>query len=394
MPPIRPDGSMGTMATAESYVIAIGTKKGLWLATSPDRKEWSLSGPHFLMSEIPSIGIDTRNGTTRIMVGVRSEHWGPTVAHSDDLGATWTEPEQGAIRFPDGTDAALERIWQIYPRRDSRPGVVWAGCEPISVWKSTDGGEHFELNRGLWDHPPHRSEWGAGYGGAAAHSIVVDPSGEKVHIAMSTGGVYRSLDGGASWEPPATREFRPTSCLIPTPPSSASAFTRSRRMPPSRIVCTRRTTTGVYRTDDGGENWDSIADGLPADFGFVMLTHPRREGTAWVIPLKADGERIPPDSRLSVHRTDDAGGTWKELRTGLPDHEYNAVLRDAAFVDTAEPTGVYFGTRGGAVYASADEGETFTEVASHLPDVLCVRAAVVVGASAEPETKANASVSG
>jgi hypothetical protein len=139
---------------------------------------------------------------------------------------------------------------------------------------------------------------------------------------------------------------------------------------------------GVYRTDDNGENWDSIAEGLPADFGFVMLTHPRREGTAWVIPLKADGERIPPGSKLSVHRTDDAGNTWKELHTGLPDHEYNAVLRDAASVDTAEPVGVYFGTRGGSVYASADEGETFNEVVSHLPDVLCVRAAVVVGSDA------------
>jgi hypothetical protein len=165
------------MATAESYVLAIGTKKGLWLATSPDRKDWSLSGPHFLMSEVPSIGIDTRDGRTRILVGVRSEHWGPTVFHSDDLGETWNEPEQGAIRFPEGTDAALERVWQIHPDAESRPGVVWAGCEPISVWKSTDGGEHFELNRGLWDHP-HRGEWGAGYGGAAAHSIVVDQTGE------------------------------------------------------------------------------------------------------------------------------------------------------------------------------------------------------------------------
>lgn len=122
-----------------------------------------------------------------------------------------------------------------------------------------------------------------------------------------------------------------------------------------------------------------------------MLTHPRREGTAWVIPLKADGERIPPDGKLSVHRTEDAGGTWRELHTGLPDHEYNAVLRDAASVDTAEPTGVYFGTRGGAVYASADEGETFTEVASHLPDVLCVRAAVVVGNRSGRAREASAS---
>jgi photosystem II stability/assembly factor-like uncharacterized protein len=123
-----------------------------------------------------------------------------------------------------------------------------------------------------------------------------------------------------------------------------------------------------------------------------MLTHPRREGTAWVVPLKADGERIPPEGKLAVHRTDDAGATWKRLSTGLPEGEYNSVLRDAAGVDSAEPAGVYFGTRGGTVYASADEGETFAEVASHLPDVLCVRAAVVTGAGLPeapvPETTA------
>jgi photosystem II stability/assembly factor-like uncharacterized protein len=146
---------------------------------------------------------------------------------------------------------------------------------------------------------------------------------------------------------------------------------------------------GVYRTDDNGENWNSIAEGLPADFGFVMLTHPRREGTAWVVPLKADGERIPPEGKLAVHRTDDAGATWKRLDSGLPTSEYNSVLRDAAAVDSAEPAGVYFGTRGGTVYASADEGETFTEVASHLPDVLCVRAALISDAALPvPETAA------
>jgi hypothetical protein len=365
------------MATEESYVLAIGTKKGLWLATSQDRQTWSMSGPHFLMSEVPSIGIDTRNGRTRIMVGVRSEHWGPTVAHSDDLGATWTEPEQGAIKFPEGTDAAVERIWQIYPDAESRPGVVWAGAEPISVWKSTDGGEHFELNRGLWDHP-HRSEWGAGYGGAAAHSIVVNPSGDNVHVAMSTGGVYRSLDGGTSWEP---RNKGISAYFMPDPnPEFGQCVHKIAADSAVEGRLYAQNHHGVYRTDDNGENWESIAAGLPADFGFVMLTHPRRAGTAWVIPLKADGERIPPDGKLAVHRTDDAGKTWKRLDSGLPQGEYNAVLRDAASVDSAEPAGVYFGTRGGSVYASPDEGEHFTEVVSHLPDVLCVRAAVVSAA--------------
>lgn len=367
---------MGGMATPESYLLAVGTKKGLWLATSADRNEWAWTGPHFFMTEIPSIGIDTRAGRTRILVGIRSEHWGATVAHSDDLGRTWSEPEAGAITFPGDTGVALERIWQIYPDAEHRPGVVWAGAEPISVWKSTDGGEHFELNRGLWDHP-HRSEWGEGYGGGAAHSIVAQRHDDTVHIAMSTGGVYRSPDGGTSWEP---RNSGISAYFMPDPNPEFGQCVH--KIAGDAAVDGRvyaQNHHGVYRTDDNGENWISIADGLPADFGFVMLTHQQRGGTAWVIPLKADGERIPPDAELAVHRTDDAGGTWQKLRTGLPDGEFNSILRDAASVDAAEPAGVYFGTRGGAVYASADEGETFTEVAAHLPDVLCVRAAVVAG---------------
>lgn len=363
------------MSTDGTVLLAIGTKKGLWLATSGDRESWSLSGPHFLMNEIPSIALDTRSGRARILVGVRSEHWGPTVAHSDDLGSTWTEPENGAIRFDEADGTALERIWQIQPDTDDRPGVVWAGCEPISVWRSTDGGEHFELERGLWDHP-HRAEWGAGFGGAAAHSIAPDPQdANTVHVAMSTGGVYRTTDGGGTWEPRnsgISAHFLPD----PDPPFGQCVHKIARdAVVPNRLYAQNH--HGVYRSDDGAETWKSIADGLPSDFGFVMLTHPRREGTAWVVPIKADAERIPPDGRIAMYRTDDAGNTWTRLDSGLPERDYNVVLRDAAAVDTAEPVGVYFGTRGGDVYASADEGATFTTVAAHLPDVLCVRAAVI-----------------
>ena len=356
-------------------VVAIGTKKGLWLAASTNRQDWTLSEPKFLMNEIPSIAIDTRAGRTRILVGVRSEHWGPTVAHSDDLGTTWVEPDHGAIRFPADTGAALARVWQIQPDAEDRPDVVWAGCEPISVWKSTDGGEHFELNRGLWDHP-HRLEWGAGYGGAAAHSIAVDPTDENnLHIAMSTGGVYRTSDGGASW---TARNSGISAYFLPDPnPEFGQCVHKIARdaVDPHRLYAQNH--HGVYRSDDNADTWKSIADGLPADFGFVMLTHPRRGDTAWVIPLKADGERIPPDGKLAVHRTDDAGATWTRWDDGLPQSEFNSVLRDAAAADTADPLGVYFGTRAGDVYASSDEGTTFTQLASHLPDVLCVRAATV-----------------
>jgi hypothetical protein len=132
---------------------------------------------------------------------------------------------------------------------------------------------------------------------------------------------------------------------------------------------------GVFATDDAGVSWRSIADGLPADFGFPIAASPRTPGTAWVVPLVADMERLPPGGRLRVHRTRDGGGSWTELGQGLPDASWAAVMRDAMCVDEGDPTGVYVGTRDGCVYASADEGDSFTTVAAHLPDVLVVRAA-------------------
>lgn len=366
------------METAQQTVLAIGTKKGLWLATSTDRLGWELTGPHFMTQEVASTAIDTRGGRTRILAGVNDWHWGPTVVHSDDLGATWSDSEQGAIKFPEDTGAALARIWHLRPDTEGRPGTVWAGCEPISVFKSTDGGENFELNRGLWDHP-HRGQWGAGFGGAAVHSIVPHPDDEAiVHAAMSTGGVYRSDDGGTSWAP-KNKGIKVT--FDPDPwPEFGQCVHRivGDAENPKRLYAQNH--HGVYRTDDAGEQWNDIAPGLPADFGFVFLAHPRTSGTVWTIPLKADGERNPVNGRLSAYRSTDAGAHWEEQHVGLPEHDYNAVLRDAAAVDDhPDAVGVYFGTRAGEVFASNDEGASFHQVASRLPDVLSVRAAVVVG---------------
>lgn len=356
-------------------LLAIGTRKGLWLATSPDRKEWSISQPHFLMNEVPSVAIDTRGGRNRLLAGLRSEHWGPTVVRSDDLGATWSEPDNGAIRFSPDDGATLERVWQLQPDAEDRPGVVWAGCEPISVWKSTDGGENFELNRSFWEHP-HRSHWGSGAGGAAAHTILPSPADpDTVHVAISAAGVYRTTDGGESWQP---RNAGISAYFLPDPnPEFGQCVHKVARDAenPQRLYAQNH--HGVYRSDDDGDHWESIATGLPSDFGFTMVAHPRRGGTAWVIPLKADGERIPPEGRPAAYRTSDAGATWTRLDAGLPEHDYNPVLRDAATLDTADPVGVYFGTRGGDVYVSDDEGEHFALAVGNLPDVLCVRAAVL-----------------
>jgi photosystem II stability/assembly factor-like uncharacterized protein len=291
---------------------------------------------------------------------------------SDDLGGTWHETDHGAIRFPEDAGAALARVWQLRPDSAERPDVVWAGCEPHSLWRSEDGGCSFELVRGLWDHP-HRTTWEPGGGGGAVHTVLPDPASDRVVVAMSTGGVYLSDDGGREWAPRskgiaagflADPEPEYGQCVHKVAVDAAG---------PDRMYAQNH--FGVYRTDDAGGSWTSIADGLPADFGFPIASSPRTPGTAWVVPLVADMQRVPPEGRLRVHRTRDAGETWTASSAGLPDDAWTAVLRDAMCVDEADPTGVYLGTRDGCVYASADEGETFTLVADHLPDVLTVRAA-------------------
>jgi len=357
-----------------AVLLAIGTRKGLWLARSDDRTSWTLDGPHHLMEEVASVAIDTRRATPRLLAGVMSWHWGPTLVWSDDLGATWHETENAAIRFPDDTEAALGRVWQLQPDTAQRPDVVWAGCEPTSLWRSDDRGETFTLVRGLWDHP-HRPEWAPGFGGAAVHTVLPDPTTDRVTVAMSTGGVYTSEDGAAGWTP------RNRGIRVSFQPEEYPEFGQCVHKvavdagDPRRMYAQNH--GGVFRTDDGGEQWVSVADGLPADFGFVMLSSPTTAGTAWVLPLEADTRRIPPGGRMRVHRTTDAGESWAELGEGLPDGSYTVVLRDAACVDEGDPTGIYLGTRDGCVYASADGGETFSLVAEHLPDVLSLRAAEV-----------------
>ena len=355
-------------------LLAIGTRKGLWLARSDDdRRTWKVDGPHLLAQEVAAVGVDTRGEQRRVLAGIQYGHWGPSVMFSDDLGATWGETDHGAIRFPEETGAALERVWQLRPDSADRPGVVWAGCEPHSLWRSTDGGASFELVRGLYDHP-HRPTWRPGGGGGAVHTILPDPASDRVTIAMSTGGVYVSEDGGTKWEP---RNRGIGAGFMPEPTPEYGQCVHKVAVDasgPDQLYAQNH--GGVYRSDDAGSSWTSIADGLPADFGFPIVASPRTAGTAWVIPLVADMQRVPPDGRLRVHRTRDAGESWTELGGGgLPDGAWTSVLRDAFCVDEGDPTGIYLGTRDGCVYASADEGETFTLVVDHLPDVLTVKAA-------------------
>jgi hypothetical protein len=225
----------------------------------------------------------------------------------------------------------------------------------------------------LWDHP-HRPHWTPGGGGKAIHTVI-PTSAEEITVAMSTGGVYRSSDGGASWQASNTGI---KAVHVPDPfPEYGQCVHKVAMHPQAPQRFYAQVHHGVYRSDDGAATWQSIAGGLPSDFGFPMVIHPHRPEVIYNFPLVADAMRFPPSGQCRVYRSSDAGESWEALGAGLPDGYWAGVMRDAMCVDSSEPAGVYFGSRTGDVYASRDEGDSWQLVVGHLPDVLCVRAATV-----------------
>ncbi|MQY11744.1 hypothetical protein SRB5_18630 [Streptomyces sp. RB5] len=358
-------------------LLAAGTRKGLFLGRRKGGG-WEFDGPHFNAQAVYSVAIDTRGGSPRLLVGGDSSHWGPSVFWSDDLGASWQEPAEPAVKYPQDTGTSLERVWQLHPAGPAAPGVVYAGTEPGGLFRSEDRGESFELVRPLWEHPT-REQWVPGGGGLAVHTVVTHPrDAAAVTVAVSTAGVFRTLDGGESWAPSNSgvqAVFLPEGSQYPEFGQCVHKVSQDAANPDRLYL---QNHWGVYRSDDAGAKWTDIGAGLPSTFGFAVAAHPHRGDSAYVFPIEADSDRVPAGRRCRVYRTADAGGSWEALSAGLPaeDH-YGTVLRDALCVDDADPAGVYFGNRNGELFASADDGDSWRQLAAHLPDVLCVRAAVI-----------------
>ncbi|WP_300578953.1 hypothetical protein, partial [Phenylobacterium sp.] len=315
---------------ADEAVLMIGTRKGLWTARSGDgRGSWTVTGPDEQMSEVHSVALDKRGAHPRLFMASRSWHWGPQVMHSDDLGASWQRcAESGAVRFPEDTGSSLESAWAIAPS-PAEEDVVWVGTEPSALFRSEDRGDSFTMVRPLWDHP-HRPQWEPGFGGQAIHTVLPHPTDpQQVTVAMSTGGVYRTYDRGETWAPAnqgIKAEFRPGDIQYPEYGQCVHKVARD-PADPDRLYAQNH--GGVYRSDDGADSWTSIADGLPSDFGFPVVTHPRDPGTVYVFPLGGADGRFPVDGRCRVYRSRDAGSSWEALGEGLPDGFWSAVIRDA-----------------------------------------------------------------
>ncbi len=363
-----------------STLLMIGTRKGLWIGRSDDaREDWSFAGPHHDMEEVYSCLIDTRGPSPRLLAGASSPWLGPAVRSSEDLGESWEAAPGGGIRFPGDVDATVERIWQL--TAGSEPGVVYAGTEPGAVWRSEDAGGTFSLVKGLWNHP-HRAEWGAGYGGQAFHTILPHPTDPaSITAAISTGGVYQTTDGGASWESRSqgiSAVFMPEGQQLPAYGQCVHKVARHPARPERLYL---QNHGGVYRSDDEAASWVSIAEGLPSDFGFTIVVHPHEPDTIYVFPLGGGDGRYPPQARARVWRSRDAGGSWEELggraEGGLPDEFFVGVMRDAMCTDSHPDAGLYFGARNGSLWASRDDGDTWRPIVANLPDVMVVRAARV-----------------
>jgi hypothetical protein len=365
--------------------LLVGTRKGAFILTSDEaRRDWAVTGPHFGGWEIYHV-----NGSPadpdRLWASQSGGWFGQLIQRSDDGGRSW-QPVGNDFTYADpvgdhlwydGTPRPWEfkRIWHLEPSRTD-PDTVYAGAEDAALYRSTDGGQKWQELTGLRTHPSG-SGWQPGAGGLCLHTIILDPADEnRMYVAISAAGAFRTDDGGASWLP-INRGLR--SGQIPDEDAEVGHCVHRLAMHPSRPeTLFMQKHWDVMRTDDAGGNWREVSGDLPTDFGFPIAVHAHEPETVYVVPVTSDTEHWVMDGRLRVYRSRTGGGEWEPLTAGLPqEHCYVNVLRDAMAVDTLDDCGVYFGTSGGQVYASADAGDTWTAIVRDLPPVLSVEAQVL-----------------
>ena len=360
--------------------VLVGTKKGAFILTSDGKRtDWKVSGPHFSGWEIYHLKGSPAD-PDRIYASQTSGWFGQIMQRSNDGGLTWEpvgntfayEGTPGTHKWYDGTPHPWEfkRVWHVEPSHTD-PDTVFAGVEDAALFKTTDGGKSWAELPGLRGHGTG-SDWQPGAGGMGLHTIVIDPKDPKrMFIAISAAGVFGTTDGGASWKP-LNQGLR--SEFIPDPTAEVGHCVHRIAMHPGRPnTLFMQKHWDVMRSDDGGAQWTEVSGDLPTDYGFPIDVHAHDPETIYVVPITSDSHHYPPEGKLRVYRSKSGGNQWEPLTKGLPQQDcYVNVLRDAMAVDSLDQCGVYFGTTGGQVYASADAGDHWMPIVRDLPAVYSV----------------------
>jgi BNR/Asp-box repeat len=360
--------------------VLVGTRKGAFVLTADGKRDrWDVKGPLFAGWEIYHV-TGSPADQDRLYASQSTGWFGQHIQRSRDGGETWEQVGSrfeydgvpGTHQWYDGTPHPWEfaRVWHLEPSLTD-PDTVYAGVEDAALFRSVDGGQEWQELPGLRGHGSGPS-WQPGAGGMCVHTILLDPADpQRMFVAISAAGAFRSDDGGETWQA-INRGLRSEG--IPDPDAEVGHCVHRIAMHPSRPeVLFMQKHWDVMRSDDAGESWHEISGDLPTDFGFPIAVHPHEPDTAYVVPITSDSHHFPPEGRLRVYRSRSGGGKWEALTEGLPQANcYVNVLRDAMAVDSLEEAGIYFGTTGGQVYASADSGDTWAPIVRDLPAVLSV----------------------